>query len=762
MIQTHNLGFPRIGDQRSLKIALEQYWKGSMSAQNLQRTAASLRKRHWKIQDRAGISYIPVGDFSLYDHVLDTSLMLGVIPERFGWQGGEVGLDTYFRMARGRAPTGLDTSACEMTKWFDTNYHYIVPEFSKDQSFELASNKLFDEVSEAQSIGYQVKPVLLGPLSYLWLGKEKDEGFDKLDLLEGLIPVYQEILGKLQAQGVAWVQLDEPALILDIGAQWRDAFTHCYKQLATQSPKILLTTYFGELRDNLELACTLPVHGLHLDVVRAGSELQKVINVLPETHVLSIGCVDGRNIWRTDLDQVLAVLQPLKEKLGHRLWIAPSCSLLHVPIDLEWETELDGEIKSWLAFAKQKLGEVSLLQQALNQGVEAVATPLKWSRDICNHRKRSEKIHNTRVQERLNNIHDAMTQRHTSFETRSALQQAWLKLPLYPTTTIGSFPQTANIRAIRRKFKKEEVQENTYHDAMKGEIKKAINLQEELGLDVFVHGEPERNDMVEYFGELLDGFAFTQHGWVQSYGSRCVKPPIIYGDVSRPEPMTTAWIMYAQSLTQKPVKGMLTGPVTILNWSFVRDDQPRSDTCAQIALALRDEVNDLEKVGIRIIQVDEAALREGLPLRKEDWQHYLDWAVRAFRIAVSGVQDSTQIHTHMCYSNFNDIIAAIAAMDADVITIETSRSDMALLDVFKSFDYPNAIGPGVYDIHSPNVPSIEHISTLMQLASQRIPAQRLWINPDCGLKTRAWKEVEKALTVMVDAARKLRADQEVL
>jgi len=455
---------------------------------------------------------------------------------------------------------------------------------------------------------------------------------------------------------------------------------------------------------------------------------------------------------------VLAVLQPLKEKLGHRLWIAPSCSLLHVPIDLEWETELDGEIKSWLAFAKQKLGEVSLLQQALNQGVEAVATPLKWSRDICEHRKRSCKIHNSRVQERLNNIHDGMTQRHASFETRSALQQAWLKLPLYPTTTIGSFPQTSDIRAIRRKFRKGEVQENTYREAMQCEIKKAVRLQEELDIDVLVHGEPERNDMVEYFGELLDGVAFTQHGWVQSYGSRCVKPPIIYGDVSRPEPMTMAWIAYAQSLTRKPVKGMLTGPVTILNWSFVRDDQPRSDTCAQIALALRDEINDLEKAGIRIIQVDEAALREGLPLRKEDWKHYLDWAVRAFRITVSGVQDSTQIHTHMCYSNFNDIIASLAAMDADVITIETSRSDMALLDVFKAFDYPNAIGPGVYDIHSPNMPSSEHIISLMKLANQRIPAEHLWVNPDCGLKTRGWKEVKESLRVMVQAAKQLRED----
>ncbi len=756
MTKTHNLGFPRIGEQRSLKFALEQYWQGIMSEQELQRTGASLRERHWKVQERAGIGCLPVGDFSWYDHVLDTSLMLGAIPKRFGWHGGEVDLDTCFRMARGRAPSGQDVAACEMTKWFDTNYHYIVPEFSKGQSFRLASNKLFDEVGEAQSAGHRVKPVILGPLSYLWLGKAKGGVFDKLTLLERLIPVYVEIFVRLKAQGVAWVQVDEPVLALDIGPRWRDAFAGCYEQLSGQRPKLLLTTYFGELRDNLELACTLDVDGLHLDAIRAASELSRAITLLPDGRVLSVGCVDGRNIWRADLDRTLILLQPLKEKLGEHLWLAPSCSLLHVPMDLEWETDLDPGIKPWLAFARQKLTEISLLQQALDQGCDVVAGPLRHARNACARRRVSEKVHRADVQARLGAIHVGMEQRHSPYEKRAPLQRAWLKLPLYPTTTIGSFPQTSGIRSARQRFKKKEIGQDTYRAFMYHEIEKVIRFQEDTGLDVLVHGEAERNDMVEYFGEQLDGFAFTRHGWVQSYGSRCVKPPIIYGDVARPEAMTVEWARYAQSLTRKPVKGMLTGPVTILNWSFVRDDQPRSDTCSQIALALRDEVNDLERAGIRVIQVDEAALREGLPLRKVGWGHYLDWAVRAFRIAVSGVGDNTQIHTHMCYSDFNDIIASIAAMDADVITIETSRSDMALLDVFEAFSYPNEIGPGVYDIHSPNVPTIKHIVTLMQQATRRIPAERLWINPDCGLKTRNWEEVKKALRIMVQAAAFMR------
>jgi len=756
MTRTHNLGFPRLGEQRSLKIALEQYWNGLMNQQELQRTGASLRKRHWRLQENSGIDYLPVGDFSWYDHVLDTSLMLGVIPKRFDWHGEEADLDTCFRMARGRAPSGADATACEMTKWFDTNYHYIVPEFTGNQAFRLSSNKLFDEVAEAQSMGLNVKAVVLGPLSYLWLGKVKGQTFDKLDLLEGLIPLYAEIFSRLKARGVAWVQVDEPVLALDIGPQWRQAFTYCYQRLAGQRPRLLLATYFGELRDNLEVACSLPVDGLHLDGIRAASELDQVAAQLPDACMLSVGCVDGRNIWRNDLRKTLAMLQPLKDRLGDRLWLAPSCSLLHVPMDLQWETGLDPGIRSWLAFARQKLDELSVLQRALDEGEEAVADALRQSSDACLRRGASTRVHRPDVRTRLNSVHADMEQRRSPYEERAPLQRAWLSLPLYPTTTIGSFPQTAGIRKQRRKFKEGELDADAYRALMHREIEKVIRFQEEIGLDVLVHGEPERNDMVEYFGEQLDGFAFTRHGWVQSYGSRCVKPPIIYGDVVRSGAMTVAWARYAQSLTDKPVKGMLTGPVTILNWSFVRDDQPRSDTCLQIALALRDEVLDLESAGIRLIQVDEAALREGLPLRKSDWEQYLVWAVRAFRITVSAVDDSTQIHTHMCYSDFNDIIASIAAMDADVITIETSRSDMELLDVFESFAYPNEIGPGVYDIHSPNAPTVEHISSLMQQASQRIPAERLWINPDCGLKTRRWEEVRAALQIMVQAAALMR------
>ncbi len=758
MAKTHNLGFPRIGEQRSLKIALEQYWNGSMTEKNLLQTGVNLRKNHWKIQRDAGIDYVPIGDFSWYDHVLDTSVMLGVIPERFAWNGGEVDLNTYFRMARGRAPTGKNVAACEMTKWFDTNYHYIVPEFSKNQTFCLSSHKLFEQVAEAQALQLNAKAVVLGPLSYLWLGKVKGQAFDKLELLEKIIPVYQTIFSRLKAQGIGWVQVDEPILGLDLDSSWKQAFIQCYQQFSTDRPKLLLATYFHELRDNLEWACQLEIDGLHIDGIRAAKEVEQVATALPEDCVLSLGCVDGRNIWRTDLQQTLEVLQPLKDKLGERLWLAPSCSLLHVPMDLEWENELDPEIKPWLAFAKQKLGELSVLQRTLNDGAATVAHALQQSTDACLHRKNSRKVHRSDVQTRFNNMSKAVQQRQSPYEKRAELQQTWLKLPCYPTTSIGSFPQTADIRRQRRAFKKGDLDHASYRVSMQQEIEKVIRFQESIGLDVLVHGEPERNDMVEYFGEQLDGFAFTAYGWVQSYGSRCVKPPIIYGDVARPEPMTVKWSRFAQSLTDKPVKGMLTGPVTILNWSFVRDDQPRSDTCLQIALALQDEVLDLEKAGVRIIQVDEAALREGLPLRKSDWDDYLAWAVKAFRVTVSAVKDNTQIHTHMCYSNFNDIITSIAAMDADVITIETSRSDMELLDVFKSFAYPNEIGPGVYDIHSPNIPTKEQIVLLMRKAAERIPAARLWVNPDCGLKTRGWGEVEQALTVMVEAAILLRQE----
>ncbi len=759
MSKAHNLGFPRIGHRRELKRAVESYWRGEIDQNQLEQTGRELRRRHWQLQAEAGLDLIPVGDFSWYDHVLDLSAMLGVVPPRFGWKGGSVDLDTTFRMARGRAPTGTPAAASEMTKWFDTNYHYLVPEFYPGQTFQLSTNRLFDEVADAQSRGHAVKPVLLGPLSYLWLGKTKGGTFDKLDLLDALLPVYGEILQRLREQGVEWIQVDEPILVLDLPQGWKSAFEAAYNRLQTPGINLLLTTYFGALGDNLGLACRLPVAGLHIDGVRAPEQLTPVLDQLPAYKVLSVGVVDGRNVWRTDLDGALETLRTAQQRLGERLWIAPSCSLLHVPVDLAQEEELDEELKSWLAFAVQKLDEVVVLKQALcGQNEVEVEARLAASRAALENRHNSSRIHSPAVRQRLEEVDDAMARRNRPYPERAPLQRAWLKLPLFPTTTIGSFPQTPEIRQARKAYRDGTLSEREYVARMQAEIALVVEKQEQLGLDVLVHGEPERNDMVEYFGEMLEGFAFTRYGWVQSYGSRCVKPPIIFGDVSRPRPMTVEWIRHAQSLTGKPMKGMLTGPVTILNWSFVRDDQPRSVTCNQIALAIRDEVEDLERAGIKVIQIDEAALREGLPLRKGEWQEYLEWAVHAFRLTASGVADDTQIHTHMCYSEFNDIIESIAAMDADVITIETSRSDMELLDVFEAFEYPNEIGPGVYDIHSPNVPNVEQIVELMQKAAQRIPAERLWVNPDCGLKTRGWPEVEQALANMVEAARRLRQE----
>ncbi len=757
MTTTHNLGFPRIGAQRELKKALESYWRGDIDTEAVAEIGRELRARHWQLQQAAGLDLIPVGDFSWYDHILDMSAMLGAVPERFQWSGEQVDLDSYFRMARGRAPSGEPAAACEMTKWFDTNYHYIVPEFSPGQEFRLSCNKLFDEVAEAQALGYRVKPVLPGPLTYLWLGKTRQGDFDKLELLDTLIPVYSEILLRLKEQGVEWVQIDEPILSLDLPPAWRNAFESAYNRLQLPGLKRLLASYFGPLQENLTLACRLPVDGLHIDAIRGGEELDTLLSWLPGYKVLSVGIVDGRNIWRTDLGSALQQLAAIKEKLGERLWLAPSCSLLHVPVDLAQESSLDDEIKSWLAFATQKTEEITTLRQALDEGHETVAERLELARNAIAARRSSDRIHHQAVKARTATVSEAMGRRSSSYQERSPKQRAWLKLPLFPTTTIGSFPQTAEIRQARQDFRQGRIYEADYCQRMQEEIALVVEKQEALGLDVLVHGEPERNDMVEYFGELLDGFAFSRYGWVQSYGSRCVKPPIIYGDISRPEPMTVDWATYAQSLTDKPMKGMLTGPVTMLNWSFVRDDQPRSETCLQIALALRDEVLDLERAGIRIIQIDEAAMREGLPLRKGDWAAYFEWAVGAFRITASGVADETQIHTHMCYSEFNDIIESVAGMDADVITIETSRSDMELLQAFEDFEYPNEIGPGVYDIHSPNVPSVEQIVSLLRKAASLIPAERLWVNPDCGLKTRAWPEVEEALEKMVTAARLLRS-----
>jgi 5-methyltetrahydropteroyltriglutamate--homocysteine methyltransferase len=713
--------------------------------------------------------------------MLDMSCTLGAIPPRYGFAGGQVGLDTFFAMARGSATQ----PAMEMTKWFDANYHFIVPEFHEGMDFRLSSERLFDQVKEVQSLGLKAKPVLVGPITYLWLGKEKDlkaeahheaqhhhddsachghgapigtACFDRLTLLPKVLPVYAEILARLAEMGVEWVQIDEPALALDLPQEWVKALESAYQALHShKTPKVLLATYFDSVADHAKALKALPVAGVHLDLRRAPQQLNSFLSDYPADKVLSLGVVDGRNVWRADLDAALELLQPAHKQLGDRLWVAPSCSLLHTPVDLEQETELDAELKSWLSFSVQKLDEVAIIGRALNEGVESVAQELAAARAAAASRKSSPRIHNPAVAQRLEGLGQDDGRRKSPFPTREAAQRARFKLPAFPTTSIGSFPQTPEIRKARLQNRKGELSNADYQKAMEAEIALVVKEQERLGIDVPVHGEPERNDMVEYFGEQLAGFAFTRHGWVQSYGSRYVKPPLIFGDVSRPTPMTVAWSKYAQSLTQRPMKGMLTGPVTILQWSFVRDDQPRERTALQIALAIRDEVKDLIDAGIGIIQIDEPAYREGLPLKRKDWGHYLEWASRAFRISAQVAPDDVQIHTHMCYSEFNDILPAIAAMDADVITIETSRSQMELLDAFATFNYPNEIGPGVYDIHSPRVPSVEEMVGLMEKAVKVVPAERLWINPDCGLKTRKWAEVTPALENMVEAARQVRA-----
>ncbi len=753
MVTTHNLGFPRIGARRELKFALEAFWQGQISADELHATGAKLRAEHWQQQNR--LELVPVGDFSFYDQVLDMSATLGHLPERTG-EGTD--LDRYFRAARGRS--AKDSACCathagEMTKWFDTNYHYIVPEFSADSRFTLNPERLLSQLEQARSQGLAPKPVIIGPVTYLWLGKSKDDS-DRLDLLEHLLPAYSELLQLLADQGVEWVQIDEPALVTELDEGWRHAFSQAYHQLKTCPVKLLLATYFGELRENLQLVCELPVAGVHLDAISARDEVSRIVDWLPAHKVLSLGVISGRNVWKTDLNRTLEWLRPVHERLGNRLWLAPSCSLLHVPVDLGAEQTLDPQVRDWLAFAVQKLEELDILARALNAGTDSVQAQLEDNARAIHSRQNSGRVHNPTVAAAVQAITPELGQRRSPYDQRIQAQKAQLGLPAFPTTTIGSFPQTPEIRHTRQQFRKGDLDEAGYQARIREEIARCVQEQEQLGLDVLVHGEAERNDMVEYFGEQLDGFVFSRFGWVQSYGSRCVKPPILFGDISRPSAMTVDWIRYAQSLTDKPMKGMLTGPVTILNWSFVRDDQPRKDTCLQLALAIREEVLDLEQAGVNIIQIDEAALREGLPLRRSDWAEYLGWAIESFRITANGVQDETQIHTHMCYSEFNDIIDAIARMDADVITIETSRSDMELLDAFRGFEYPNDIGPGVYDIHSPNVPAKEQIVTLMQKAAERIPAGQLWVNPDCGLKTRKWEEVIPALQAMVEAARDLR------
>ncbi len=762
MIRTHILGYPRIGAHRELKFALERHWRGELSAIELENVGRELRARHWAEQRAAGLDFVTVGDFAFYDHVANHIQLLGCEPGRFQFSDDTPELARYFAMARGTGNTSPHcgcahhaSPALEMTKWFDTNYHYLVPEFLPDTEFRLASARLLDEAAEACALGHPVKAVLIGPLTFLWLGKEKSARFDRLALLERLLPVYGAILARLKALGVEWVQMDEPILGLDLPSAWKNAFEGAYSRLAACGAKLLLATYFSPLQDNLRLACQLPVAGLHLDAVRGAEDLPGALDWLPAHKLLSIGIVDGRNVWRTDLDAALAHLRPIAETRGE-LWIAPSCSLLHVPVTLEAESDLDAELKSWLAFAQEKLGELNELKRALSD------EPTDWSaqRAARAGRRASPRVHRPAVAARLAALTSSppdADRRSASFPVRQTAQRARLGLPDFPTTTIGSFPQTPAIRGARAAHRRGELDAAGYRQAMRAEIAHAVAVQEKLGLDVLVHGEAERNDMVEYFGEQLDGFAVTRNGWVQSYGSRCVKPPILFGDVARPRPMTVEWTTYAQSLTTKPMKGMLTGPVTILQWSFVRDDQPREISALQIALAIRDEVLDLERAGIAIIQIDEPALREGLPLRRGAQKTYLGWAARAFRLAAAGVRNDTQIHTHMCYAEFNDILPAIAELDADVITIETSRSDMELLRAFGAFRYPNAIGPGVYDVHSPRVPSVEEMTGLLEKAAQVIPAENLWVNPDCGLKTRAWPETEAALANMVEAARRMRA-----
>lgn len=767
-MQTHNLGYPRIGSQRELKKASEQYWSGQISLQQLLLTGKTIRRQNWQLQQQAGIDLLPCNDFSFYDHVLDTSLMVGAIPERYHALMEEKQLpdiDLLFAMARGYQKDGYDITAMEMTKWFDTNYHYIVPEFTAGQKFMLYSNKVLNEFNEAKQDGFNVKPVLLGPVSYLLLGKEKETGFHRLELIGNLLPVYMEILKKLDQANAHYIQFDEPCLSLNLSAHEQKVFTKTYQEIKDHFPQlhIILASYFECYGQNLQMVLNLPVQTLHADLVRCPSQIDDILVAgFAKTKMnLSLGIVDGRNIWKNDFKQSLSLINKAVAAIGkERTWIAPSCSLIHSPCDLDLETNdeiLTPEIKQWLAFAKQKIDEVVTLKQLAN-GDNTLEAILKLQENSLanDNRKTSLLIHNEKVKNRVSTIQEKDAQRANGFAVRKIKQRKALQLPMFPTTTIGSFPQTNEVRSWRAKLKKGQLNQQQYDDLIANETANAIHWQEEIGIDVLAHGEFERNDMVEYFGEQLAGFVFSKNGWVQSYGSRCVKPPIIYGDVSRPAAMTVRWSAYAQSLTKQLVKGMLTGPVTILQWSFVRNDQPRSETCTQIALAIRDEVTDLENAGIKIIQIDEPAIREGLPLRKENWQEYLQWAVRAFRISASAVKDETQIHTHMCYSEFNDIIQHIAAMDADVITIECSRSQMELLDAFADFKYPNEIGPGVYDIHSPRVPSKTEMVLLLEKAGAVIPPEQLWVNPDCGLKTRHWEETKKALIEMVDAARELR------
>ncbi len=740
------LGFPRIGRRRELKFALEDLWRGKATEEQLLAVAKDLRARHWREQQAAGITFIPSNDFSLYDQVLDALVLVGATPSRFG--SGPVTLDRYFKMAR----NSKDQTAMEMTKWFDTNYHYLVPEWTADLAFQPDTTKPVSEFNEAKALGISTRPVIIGPVSLLLLGKSID-GTNPLDLLPKLLDAYKQILTELHQAGAEWVQIDEPSLVTDLNPEFVPAFHESFCELTKLPVKLMLTTYFGDLGTNLEIATSLNTAGLHIDLVRAPEQLAEVLSRVGGAQVLSLGLVEGRNIWLNDLEASSRTIQQATQKLGvDRVQISTSCSLLHAPYTTEDELELDPRVKSWLSFSEQKLAELA----ALAEGPEAAKDAFADNRKRHEDRIQAESSTNPTVRATVARLEEGSFRRQSPYAERAKVQREELGLPLLPTTTIGSFPQTAEVRSKRAAHKKGHLSDAEYHDYLAAAITDCVRKQEAIGLDVLVHGEFERNDMVEYFGEHLKGFAFTENGWVQSYGSRCVKPPVIFGDVSRPEPMTVKWSSFARSVTDRPMKGMLTGPITILQWSFVRNDIPEKDTAFQIALALRDEVSDLEKAGIRVIQVDEPALREGLPLRRKDWETYLDWAVKAFRLATSSVTDGTQIHTHMCYCEFEDVLPSIAALDADVISMESARSKMEMLNAFQQHGYPNEIGPGVYDIHSPRVPSTEEMKSLLQLALKVLRPDQVWVNPDCGLKTRQWPETTEALTNLVNAAKELR------
>ena len=749
MITTATIGYPRIGPKRELKKVLESYWKGDVDENELQKTAKELRKNVWTVQKDNGIDLITSNDFSFYDQILDMICLLGAVPKRYKWSGNNVDLKTYFAMARGSQTKDLDVGALEMTKWFDTNYHYLVPELEKDQTFKISSNKPFDEYEEAKSFGFETKPVLIGPITFLLLSKSVD-GSNTIELLDKVLPVYLEIIKKLNEIGANWIQIDEPIFVKDLDQNIISKIKNTLNEIksAAGSSKILLATYFESIDQKIkEEIFNSNIDCVHLDLVRGKKNFEYIKN---SNKNLSLGVVNGRNIWKSDLTKIIEQLKTIENDII----ISSSCPLLHTPYDLDLETKVPEDIKKWLAFSKQKLQELNTLKENINNGKEEEKLALNKS-DIQD-RIQSELIHDEAVKLRIKTINDQVLNRLSKYEERAKIQKDIFNLPLYPTTTIGSFPQTKDVRQARAKNRKGELSNQDYEKFLEDKTIETIRQQEDLGIDVIVHGEFERNDMVEYFGENLKGFTFTSSGFVQSYGSRCVKPPIIFGDVSRPNPMTVRWSKFAQEQTSSIVKGMLTGPITILQWSFVRDDQPRQTTAEQIAFAIRDEVADLEKNGIRMIQIDEPALREGLPLKRSDWDSYLKWSVNAFKISSAVAKDETQIHTHMCYAEFEDIIDSIAALDADVISIETSRSRMELLKTFEQFKYPNEIGPGVYDIHSPRVPKKSEMIELIKKASKQIDPKRLWVNPDCGLKTRGWPETIDALKEMVAAAKELR------